>query len=131
MPYIVRKAGTGMFFSCGGYDKPYFLNLMAAWPFDSLDKAKEAAKSIVERSGEKRLEVYERPDLSGLGFDEASVSDLVKGLDALALDLHAKPYDTVGALRDAAMDARDSVEKAMITVGLTLLAGQAPVAVIS
>ncbi len=130
MPYIIRKPCTGAFFSCRGYDNPYFSNLLAAWAFDDLDKAKEAAKAMIERSGEAKLEVYARPNYDDLGFDESVVSDLVKGLDDLSVELHPKPYDSVGVLRDAAMDARDSMEKALITVGMKLLGKQLPVATI-
>lgn len=130
MPYIIRKPGTGTFFSCRGYDNPYFSNLLAAWPFDDLSKAEEAAEAMIERSGETKLEVYVRPNCAELGFDESVVSDLVKGLDDLSVELHPKPYDSVGALRDAAMDARDSMEKALIAVGMKLLGKQPPVATI-
>lgn len=90
-----------------------------------------ACRDMIDRSSEARLEVFARPSLTGLGFDESQVSDLVKGLDALALDLHAKPYDSVGVLRDAAADAHDAIEAALIKVGLGLLAGAVPDAEVS
>lgn len=131
MAFIIRKPGTGLFYCCRGYSDPYFSNLMAAWPFDSVEAAMSACRAMIDRSSEARLEVFARPSLTGLGFDESQVSDLVKGLDALAVELHAKPYDSVGVLRDAAADAHDAIEAALIKVGLGLLAGSAPDAVVS
>lgn len=127
MEYILRKAGTGTFYCCGGYGSPYFSNMLAAWPFRSPEKAKEAAGSMISHSAELSFDIYPKPKLADLGFDESEVANLIKGLDELALKLHPLPYDEVGKLRDAAMNARDSVENALIAVGLKLLANEKPV----
>jgi hypothetical protein len=128
MKYILRRAGSRTFFCCGGYEAPIFSNMLAAWTFSSPEKAYEAAVLMIKHSTVLRLDIYSKPNFSDIGFDESEVANIIKGFDELALKLHPLPYEGVGKLRDASMNARDLLESALLDVGLKLIANATPVA---
>lgn len=126
--YVIRWKGTDVFFSSGSYHAPKFSSLFDAWPYATVEAARDAAKHMrIGNASEVVLQIVRLPELPDIFEPEHGIApELVQVIEILA-DLDDGPRCPVYAtnehlktLRRTISDAKIALMQQAIAVGAAL-----------